>query len=263
MKILVLLIFAWNANSSHHFNKKFDHDHGQFDQVLKQIVHDQKNQALVDYKLLKDQPQKLNNYLKSIGAINLNQYQKFNSDQKMAFLINAYNAFTLKLIIDNYPLKSIKNIGNHAMSPWKKEIFYLLEENRSLDNIEHVLLLKNFKDFRIHYAVVCASISCPNLKNFAYQAKSLNQQLTAAEDFFLGDKTKNFYDKKNNVLKVSKIFQWYNKDFNNSAANYLRSKFKAKSDTAIEYLEYDWDLNEWKEEKLAINADHMPKEEHM
>ncbi len=227
----------------------FDHTHQQFDKILKKVVHYQKSQGLVNYQTLKANPQKLEAYLKSLSSISKKKYQSFNRNQKIAFLINAYNAFTFKLIIDHHPVKSIKKIGSFLSSPWKKKFFLFLGEQRSLGFIEHDVLRKDFDEPRIHYGIVCASIGCPSIQKFAYTAKKLESQLAKSESLFLKDRSKNHYDKKENTLEVSKIFKWFRKDFkgqHGSVKAYLMKKMEVQGSPDIDYLSYDWKLNEWK-----------------
>ncbi|MCR9203068.1 MAG: DUF547 domain-containing protein [Halobacteriovoraceae bacterium] len=159
----------------------------------------------------------------------------------------------MKLIIDNYPLKSIKDIGSLFSSPWSKEIVFLFEEKLTLDNIEHERIRKNFKEPRIHFAVNCASMGCPSLATTPFIPTKLNEQLEKAAKNFLLNKKKNFYDRKKNTLFLSKIFKWYGSDWKKmKSISFLRlvekyiPEAKGKN-PEVEYLDYDWSLNEFKE----------------
>lgn len=229
----------------------FDHSHTSFDKLLKKHVKYQGPQSLVDYKGIKKEIPKLDNYLASLSNISKKEFQKFDENQKLAFLINAYNAFTIKLILNHYPLKSIKDIGSFFNSPWKKKFFTLLGEEMHLDGIGDDILRENFKEPRIHFAINCASLSCPSLMPFAFMGKKLNKQLAQATKSFLANSQKNRYDKKTKKLLLSKIFKWYKKDFEktHSSVREFVAPFldiKKKEKLKIRYLDYDWGLNQWK-----------------
>lgn len=250
----------------------FDHNHTLWDELMKdtRVLSFQGKQSLVNYAYLKKNPQKLNQYVKELTTLTKDTYNTFNKDQKLAFLINAYNALTVKLIVDHYPVKTIKDLGGFFSTPWKKRFFTLFGKKHHLDNIEHDLIReedkkiseKTFNEPRIHFAVVCASISCPTLQNFAFKAKdkkgklkTLNDQLQYSMDFFLRDKSKNQYFPKKNELKVSKIFKWYKGDFKkgfSSEKSYLLKYYDPKLTSTekdvikMKYLHYDWNLNDLK-----------------
>jgi hypothetical protein len=195
-------------------------------------------------------------YLESVEHVSKYQFETFARNQQMAFLINAYNAFTVKLIIDHYPVRSIKKIGKFFSSPWKRKFFSLLDGSiRTLDQIEHDWLRSRYKDFRIHAAVNCASLSCPALRDKAYTSKGLDQQLDEQMHLWLSDSTRNRFDDTNNKAYVSKIFDWYQDDFENWGGGVkkvfetYRGKqqsdvLKTACDYDIAYLDYDWDLND-------------------
>lgn len=232
----------------------FDHNHSPWTEVLKQY---QNSQGMVNYKALKSdsnakKEHKFNQYLSEIQKVTFKDYSSWTKEQKMAYLINAYNALTLKLIIQNYPVKSIKKIGGFFTKAWDVEFFSLLDGKiKSLDPIEHKWLRPQFKDYRIHAAVNCASISCPALRNEAFVPQKLSQQLDEQMKLWLNDKSRNQIDFQKNIYKLSKIFDWYKKDFVdwgggvlNVAQKYTEAKKELKED--IEYLDYDWNLNEFK-----------------
>ena len=174
----------------------------------------------------------------------------------MAFLINSYNAFTVKLVIDHYPVASIKKIGGMFTNPWGIEFFSLLEGRiKALDPIEHGNLRPKFKDYRIHAAVNCASVSCPPLRHEAYVGDRLDGQLEEQMRVWLADNTRNDFDGVNVTVKISKIFEWYKEDFDNWSegvtsvlAKYAPTAAKAvlSKKPVIEYLDYDWALSDSK-----------------
>ena len=259
MKLLKLLFVCLLFSASIEA-RPFDHSHSVFNQILTKHVHKKEKQTLVNYKALKEQKNltNLKKYLDSLTSVTKNQYSTFSTEQRLAFLINAYNAFTLKLIVDNYPIKSIKDIGGFFSSPWKKKFFSLLEEKMHLDGIEHDIIRKDFNEPRIHFAVNCASIGCPSLYPEAFTTEKLEAQLAQAAENFLTNPQKNRIDQKEKTIFLSKIFKWYGKDFEKHGKGVL--KFVAPIITSdsnqkneiisgsfeIDYLDYDWGLNEFK-----------------
>jgi len=176
----------------------------------------------------------------------------WSKNDHMAFYINAYNAYTIALILDHYPVKSIKDIGGVLKSPWDLEIVHLFKENHTLNWIEHEVLRPVFKDARVHAAVNCASKSCSKLQSQAFSGDKLGDQLDSALKEFLADASKNQFDIQNKSVKFSKIFKWYGDDFKPSVLQFLVSfathddvkKILKDKDLRIEYLDYDWSLNE-------------------
>ena len=224
----------------------FDHSHLQFNSLLSTYVQN----GLVDYKSLKKDENKLTLYTNDLSKVTEQEYATFSKEEKLSFLINAYNAFTLKLILDNYPLKSIRNIGFLPGAAWKKDFFTLLGSTRNLDWIEHSKLRVDFSEPRIHFAIVCASIGCPKLISEAYVASKLNNQLNSSMENFLAEPIKNRYDASSNTLYISKIFDWFSKDFTKqgSVINFIKKGMKVEipESAKIIYTEYDWNLNEKK-----------------
>ncbi|HRI28472.1 MAG TPA: DUF547 domain-containing protein [Chitinophagales bacterium] len=173
-------------------------------------------------------------------------------EEQMAYWINAYNAFTIALIIKNYPIQSIKNITRgpnipFVNSPW--DIQFITIENRlyDLNAIEHQILRGYFKDPRIHFAINCASKSCPNLMPQAFTAQNLNAQLDSAARFFLADTTKNKITP--HAVQLSKIFSWFKADFtrhHSSLIGYLNqyAPITINPSASVSYMEYNWQLNE-------------------
>jgi hypothetical protein len=179
--------------------------------------------------------------------------------------VNAYNAFTVELILTRYPgLTSIKDLGSFVQSPWQKKFFRLLGDQRSLDDVEHGLIRAPgvFDDPRIHFAVVCASKGCPMLRNEAFVAERLELQLDDSLRRFLSDRSRNRYESATGTLTVSKIFDWYRKDFSlghqgftslnavfvrwtDSLADQPAMQARIRSgDFKLEFLPYDWALND-------------------
>lgn len=226
--------------------------HSGFTTILQTHCSDSK----VDYKLLKKNRKTLDNYIDKLSKISLSNYQNWSKEEKLAFLINYYNAATLQLIIDNYPVKSIKNIGGFFSSPWKIEFVQLFGEKHNLDYIEHELLRKNFSEPKVHFALVCASIGCPPLRNEAYTGSELWDQLNDQASIFLKDKEKNYWDAKSKTLYLSPIFKWFEDDFVKQSGlvyAYIQSFLPeddriqinrlTKGNPRIKYTKYDWELN--------------------
>jgi len=248
--LVSILLIAVSASAG------FDHSHANWDRILKQYVTVKGHASTVNYKSLKASPSEFLNYLKSLESVSKSEFGTFSEAEKLAFLINAYNAFTVKLIIDKYPIKSIKDIGGLFSSPWKIKFFNLLEEQKHLDNIEHDIIRKDFKEPRIHFALVCASVGCPALKNEAYVHSKLNTQLEEAALNFLADRSRNRYLPQQKKLEISSLFKWYGGDFPSKYGTleaFLAPRITdVPSDQAvikekkasITYLDYDWSLNE-------------------
>ena len=156
----------------------------------------------------------------------------------MAYWINAYNAFTIKLILNNWPVNNIKNIGNE--SPWDIEFIKIEDQTYNLNAIEHKILRKKFNDPRIHFAVNCASVSCPKLLNEAYNANKLDQQLTSRAKDFINKTSKNII--KENKIIISNIFKWYKEDFiqKGTLIDYINqySNIQINKNAKIEYKTY-------------------------
>lgn len=252
MRILILSFFV----SLNLF--AFDHNHGEFDKILKDNVHFEGDQSYVNYKKIKENPTALKKYLSSLSNVKKSDFENWNAGERLAFLINAYNAFTIKLIVDNYPTQSIKDLGGFLKSPWKKEFFTLFGVQTHLDGIEHDMIRKKFDEPRIHFAVICASIGCPPIQKFAFRASEIEKQFQIATKTFLGDAKKNSYDKKKKKLRLSKIFKWYGDDFNKKYGSYLKfistrmtedkslQKKIAADKVNSSWNSYDWALNEKK-----------------
>jgi hypothetical protein len=164
----------------------------------------------------------------------------------MAFLINAYNAFTVEKILTRYPdIRSIWDFGKIFGNPFKDEFFMLLGRKMSLDGIEHGLLRKNYREPRVHFAVNCASVGCPMLREEAYAAARLERQLEEQAVRFLSDRSRNRY--RDGRLEVSKIFDWFKDDFEPRQAyfvRYAKALGYPGGEVPLTFLDYDWSLND-------------------
>ena len=212
-------------------------DHTPWDQLLQKHVSSNGN---VNYEGFKSDIDRLNNYLVSISKIKPNT--DWSRNETMAYWINAYNAYTIKLMLNNYPLKSIMDINGGKACDLK---FVEIEgEKYSLDNIEHDILRAKYFDSRIHFAVNCASISCPKLSNTAYFAEGLDQKLEKAAKEFINNSAQNTIS--SNKASVSKLFDWYKDDFtkNGTVKEYINKYSTTKLTTdKISYKEYNWNIN--------------------
>lgn len=253
MNILFISILASFFLFTPIFSEGVDHTHKSWDILLKKHVAN----GLVNYRTIQKEEASLNQYLESLSRVTENEYNSFSSNQKLAFLINAYNAFTIRLILDHYPVKSITDIGSPFSklnllrgTPWKKEFFKLIGKTRTLDWIEHEKLRKDFDEPRIHFAIVCASFGCPVLSTDAYSAPILEKQLQNAKLIFLNTPSKNSYNADKNILMLSQIFKWFQDDFTKKGTliEFIQDGFsdKIKADALIDYNEYSWKLNEQK-----------------
>ncbi len=245
----------------------FDHQHKIWDQLLQQSVKLISNGSAsqLDYKLLKSKTAELDSYLSDLSKVTEDEFSSWSKNQQKAFLINSYNAFTVQLILSRYPdLSSIKDLGSFFSSPWKKQFFTLLGKSQSLDNVEHKILRKEgvYNEPYIHFAVVCASIGCPAIRNKAFTADKMEDQLKDSLQRFLSDHSRNRFNAANNQLEVSKIFDWYEDDFSKGYRGIysLKDLFARYADKLtddpesqqlirekkvdIDFLEYDWKLND-------------------
>lgn len=235
----------------------FPQQHNIFSDVLHKYV---KN-GLVDYKAL-TQEKTLDQYLKQLSETNPD---KLNRNERLAFWINAYNAFTLQVVRDNYPVKSITDLHTGGKiigyllgkTVWDKEFIRINNKKYSLNYIEHNILRK-MNEPRIHFAIVCASISCPELRNEAFESNKIDAQLQEQTTKFLNDKTRNHFDLKNRKAYLSEIFNWFSEDFGKTdenilkfIANYLNEDISNDIKTniskwKISFNDYNWNLNEIK-----------------
>ncbi|MGA0042912.1 MAG: DUF547 domain-containing protein [Flavobacteriaceae bacterium] len=224
--LLVFSILALGQSPSHHL----------WHNLLQKHVN---QNGKVSYAGFKKDVKDLENYLQLLSRET--PQKGWTVDNKMAYWINAYNAFTIKLIVENYPVGSIKDISQ----PWGQKFIRLGSDSYSLEEIEHKIL-RPMNDPRIHFAINCASESCPNLQNFAFEGKNIDQQLDRATTAFLLDPSKNKLNQ--TEVTLSKIFKWYKEDFNTSGGvlkfiqSYTTVRFS--KNTSVKYLPYDWSLNE-------------------
>ncbi|AWG23319.1 hypothetical protein FFWV33_18180 [Flavobacterium faecale] len=211
-------------------------DHSKWNTLLKKNV---SSTGKVNYKGFLRDKKELESYLDVLEANTPNS--SWSRNATLSYWINVYNAYTVKLIVDNYPVKSIKEISN----PWGKKFFKLGGKSYSLEQVEHEILRK-MGEPRIHFAINCASYSCPNLLNEAYTEAKLSKQLAAVAKDFINDRTKNTITASS--VNISEIFNWFGGDFKTkgSIVDFLNqySTVKINSNAKITFKDYNWTLNE-------------------
>ncbi|WP_395054018.1 DUF547 domain-containing protein [Flavobacterium sp.] len=228
-KIIVLLLIGATS-----FAQNFDYKN--YNLFLGKYVSDKGN---VNYDKIKTNKTELDAIIKQFEK--LQPSEKWTKNEKLAYYINAYNVYTLKVVIDNYPTKSIKDIDN----AWDKKLVQSGKSKISLSDVEHKILRK-MNEPRIHFAINCASFSCPNLLNEAYLPETLNKQLETVTKAFINDKTKNIITA--NEVKISEIFNWFGGDFKTkktSVIDFINTYSTVKIDkkAKIKFLDYNWNLN--------------------
>src|SRR6185295_19071163 len=254
----VLLALLWSGAQAATF------DQSTWDAMLKAHVSSIRNgqSTQVDYAAFARDRSQLKQYLAGVSGVTQAEFDRWEPPAQLAFLINAYNAFTIDLVLTGYPdVASIKDLGSLLRSPWKKRFIPLLGDTGSLDDIEHGLIRGSgrYAEPRVHFALNCASIGCPALRPEAFSGERLDAQLEDAATVFLSDRTRNRLEGK--ALQVSSIFKWYRGDFekgwrgadnlagffllyrqplglDDNAANRLKA-----GEIKIDFLDYDWRLN--------------------
>ncbi|TXC76995.1 DUF547 domain-containing protein [Luteibaculum oceani] len=248
--ILFAITLFYQCGNAQSYNFKFQAhqppSHAVWTELLSKNV-DEKGK--VNYRGFIGDSTKLNSYLETLSK-NPPHETKWTKEDQIAYWINAYNAFTVQLIIRNYPVESIKDIGGKIPfinSSWDIKFIAIGGEVFDLNNLEHGILRKYFNEPRIHFAVNCASISCPKLRNEAYEGKKLNAQLSDQTKSFLADTSKNKFLSAEKA-ELSKLFKWFTGDFtkNESLISFINryAPKKLNKDADIDYLEYNWSLNE-------------------
>ena len=266
---LWLLILPFTATA-----QSFDHDHQAWSTLLRKhvVLIDGGKASQVRYAGFAQDRGALKAYLGALSRVSATEFSGWSKAQQMAFLINAYNAFTVEKILTRYPkLKSIRDFGTIFGNPFKDRFFTLLGREFSLDMIEHETLRKpgSYDEPRVHFAVNCASIGCPMLREEAYVASRLESQLEEQTRRFLSDRSRNRYNAQDNALEVSEIFKWFSTDWSSGYRGFdgkgtpmqSREQFFAKyaalladapaqqqmiteRRAAIRHLDYDWTLND-------------------
>jgi hypothetical protein len=260
---ITLIAAASVAPLAAHAQAGFDHSYAAWDALLKKHVRwlPDGKQSRANYKGFATDRAALKAVLDTMSAVPKATFDGWSKPQQMAFLINAYNAFTVEIILTKYPdIKSIKELGLFNRGPWKNEFFTLLGSKRHLDWIEHEQLRPIYKEPRIHAAVNCASIGCPALRDEAFTAAKLEAQLEDGMRRFMGDRTRNRV--KGDKVEINSIFKWFREDFEKGYGGFNKiedmlakyaeqlsdvsaeqAALKAKT-LSVSHLDYDWSLND-------------------
>lgn len=227
-------------------DSSFSHD--LFNQVLQKHVHE----GRVDYGKLKEKPSVFEAYLDQLATANP---KMMNYNEQLTFWINAYNALIIKGVIDHYPTKSVRKVKLFR-GFFSRIKFHVAEKNYTLNEIEHDILRAEFVDPRIHFALVCASISCPPIEDKVFLPETIEEQLDEVTHKFINNPEKVKIDRKKRRVYLSKIFKWYKEDFTEGydgvpdfLADYLPpddADFVLEDDIKFYYLDYDWSLNDIK-----------------
>ena len=237
-KLIIFLLLAaiTGSVSAQTLNKQQEF----LDKALDQFVENGK----VDYKGIKAEPMELMKYLLIAGSVSESDFKAWDKNQQLAFLVNLYNASTLQLIVDNYPIESIKKIGTAVKGPWSQPVVKLHGKKITLNQLEHGIIRKQYNEPRIHMALVCAAKSCPPLRSEVYTAEKLNAQLDDQSKKFLLSSSGLVINRSKGAAEISKIFKWYKKDFTSVPDFIEKHSGKSLKGLKIKYLTYDWSLNE-------------------
>ncbi|MBI3181529.1 MAG: DUF547 domain-containing protein [Myxococcales bacterium] len=231
----------------------FEHQHSGWDAIVRRYV----QAGWVDYSALRrDGAGELSAYLRSLESVCRGHFDTWTREEKLVFWINAYNAYTVKLVLEHYPVRSIRSIGLLPGAAFRRGFISLKlmgGRSLSLDDIEHGILRREFRDPRIHFAIVCASRSCPALRSEAYRARDIEAQLDEGARGFLADPSKNRVGEDARTLQLSSIFDWFRSDFEHGDQTLLGlvTRYGSEPMTAaassgaarVEFLDYDWSLN--------------------
>lgn len=228
--------------------------HHTWDEVLQTHVN---GIGEVDYEALQASPAGLERYLEALAAASPeSDPQRFPSRRhELAYWINAYNAFTVKAVLDRYPVESVRKVSRF----FERRDFVAGGRRLSLDDIEHDILRGRYKEPRIHFAIVCASVSCPALSDRAFMAGGLEEQLDAAARLFVNQRRNLNIDDSGSEISLSKIFDWFEDDFEAAtgrkgpdavlafvqpyAAESLSQRLAGLASPRVRYFSYDWSLN--------------------
>jgi hypothetical protein len=227
----------------------FDQNHARFAVVLKEYLKGDR----VDYQSLKENSAQLQGYLDQMSEVSQVAFKAWSRNDQLAYLFNLYNAQTLQLILDHYPLNSIRDIGHIFSGPWDQQVVRLFGARRSLDYLEHGVIRKHYAEPRTHFALVCAAKGCPPLRDEPYLGRRLERQLEEQGKRFMGTSEKNRIDHEEKKIYLSPIFKWFKKDFLDQAEDligFIAPYVDEDEETLrsegykIAYTHYDWLLNE-------------------
>lgn len=228
---------------------EYDSQHRLWQEVLADFVHG----GNVDYASLQKSPAKLEHYLDQLAAVTEEEFDRWSEFEQLAYLYNLYNAQTLKVVIDHYPIRSIRDIGGLFAGAWDRRVVRLFGKYTSLNVLKHEVIRQRFNEPRTHFALVLAAKGSPDLRGEPYLPQKLNDQLNEQAELFLEDQNQNRVDDKEKILYLSSIFKWFRKDFeqeNNELWSVIRpyapeALNRAFDDAySIKYSDYDWRLNQ-------------------
>ena len=261
LSLFAVLVTLVNLHSPSAANSKSENcqtqllSHDEWNALLNRYVKD----GFVDYRSwhnLPDDRVRLANYLSDLADYCKPAFEQLPAASRLAFTLNLYNAAVIDLVLKNYPINSINDIDDKVFNKPIMKLEWLDSKSVSLNALENEIIRPTFKDPRIHFALVCAAVSCPRLLNQAYSPAKVDEQLEAQTKNFFRDRTQVDYSQKGNLLKVSKIFEWYRQDFEESAGslnNYLKRELKKvqasppRKKAEIQFFEYSWKLNQSRE----------------
>jgi Protein of unknown function, DUF547 len=243
--ILPLLLWASSAAAA------FDHGHPSWDALLKKhvVLLDGGKASQLRYADFARDRLSLKQYLEGLSQVGESEFNAWRRAEQMAFLINAYNAFTVEKVLTRHPgIGSIWDFGKVFGNPFRDRFFTLLGQPKSLDDLEHGMLRKRYGEPRIHFAVNCASVGCPMLREEAYRGADLEQQLEEQARRFLSDRSRNRM--RDGRLEVSKIFDWFKEDFEPRDQYFLKYAgilgLPPGASPPLAFLDYDWSLNDFR-----------------
>jgi hypothetical protein len=255
MLAVSLSLGAWGVSAVHAGGcTTIDHQHAAWSGILRRHVH----AGVVDYSgLAADGAPALDAYLATLSGTCAADYDGWTRAQRLAFWLNAYNAFTVRLVLDHWPLSSIRDIGWLPNAAFRQRFIpmpALRGGTIALDTIEHDVVRPGFREPRVHFALVCAAKSCPALRSEAYRAADLDAQLDDQGRSFLRDPTKNRFDAASGTLELSAIFEWYREDFEVDGRSPMafvlpfldaptRAAVESTPRVSIVFRTYDWSLN--------------------
>lgn len=227
----------------------FSHD------TFGRVLHDCVKNARVDYAVLKARPAELDAYLNQVAAIRPDDFARWSRQAQLALLINLYNAQTLRLIVDNYPVASIKKIGLLPGAAWRKKTVRWGGKVISLDELEHGIIRKEYQEPRVHFALVCAAKGCPPLRDEPFVPDRLDEQLQDQGRRFLSESSKNRLESASKTLWLSPIFDWFADDFTTGGKSITefvkpmlpdatQKELATLGEPKIRFTEYDWSLND-------------------
>jgi len=273
LSVMILLLMASSGSSAAELQDAFDHDHFLLSEVLSEHV----NKGLVNYRALKKNPAGLNEYLQELADIDPEAFKLWTRQQQLALWINAYNAYTIKVILDHYPIEHSwmadplgqypDNSIRQIKGIWDKVNWAVMGKQFSLNHMEHVIMRRELVDARIHFVLVCASKGCPYLENRAFEASDLDKRLDQAGRSYIYDSHRVRIDRKNKIVHLAQIYKWFDEDFEEGTqykqlfdkhsskeagvlswvyryANKEDRELLKNNDFKIAYLYYDWALNE-------------------